>query len=157
MLRLSKLGDYGTLIMAHMARDPRRVFSAAEIAAAVGVGLPTVSKVLKMLARAALLVSHRGTRGGYALARPPENISIVQIIDAVEGTMGITECSVTAGLCGQEPGCLVRAGWLRVNHLVRAALEGVRLADFAPPVAGPVAVTVEFGASRGDRHGGPAA
>lgn len=140
MLRLSKLGDYGTVIMAHMAREPSRVFSAAEVAAAVGVGLPTVSKLLKMLGRSGLLVSHRGTKGGYTLARPPSEISIAQIIDAVEGTVGMTECSVRAGLCAQESGCRARGSWLRINQVIRSALEGVRLAEFAQPIAIPVEV-----------------
>lgn len=148
MLRLSKLGDYGTVIMAHMAREPLRVFSAPEIAAAIGVSLPTVSKLLKLLARDGLLISHRGTKGGYTLARSPDEISIVQIIDAVEGRIGMTECSVTAGLCAQESRCMARGSWLRINQVVRSALEGVRLAEFAQPVATPI----DIGAIRTDKR-----
>ncbi|NMG76946.1 SUF system Fe-S cluster assembly regulator [Aromatoleum diolicum] len=150
MLRLSKLGDYGTVMMAHMAREPSRVFSAAEVAAAVGVGLPTVSKLLKILARNGLLVSHRGTKGGYTLARSPGEISIAQIIDAVEGTVGMTECSVTVGLCAQEPRCLARGSWLRINQVVRSALEGVRLAEFAQPVATRIDLRVMHAGRRFD-------
>jgi len=152
MLRLSKLGDYGTVIMAHMAREPARLFSAAEVSAAVGVGLATVSKLLKLLTREGLLVSYRGTKGGYTLARTPDEISIAQIIDAVEGTMGMTECSVTAGLCAQERECLARGSWLRINQAVRSALEGVRLAEFARPVV----TTVEFRSMQAGGRIGPA-
>lgn len=132
MLRLSKLGDYGTVIMAHIAREPRRLFSAGEIAAHSGIGAPTVSKLLKRLARDGLLVSQRGARGGYALARAPGEISLAQIIDAVEGPLAMTECSARAGLCALERDCPARARWQAVNGVVRAALDGVRLADFAP-------------------------
>jgi FeS assembly SUF system regulator len=138
MLRLSKLGDYGTVIMAHIARDPGRRYSAAEIAAGIAVSQPTVSKLLKILARAGLLVSHRGARGGYSLAQAPERISIAQIIDAVEGRVAMTECNVTAGLCAQEPGCMGRSAWLRINEAVRGVLEGVRLAEFVQPASIPV-------------------
>ena len=138
MLRLSRLGDYATVIMARLAREPERRFSAAELAAAVGVGPATVSKLLKMLAREGLLVSHRGARGGYALARPPEEITLAQIIDAIEGRMSLTECGLMAGLCSQEAGCQVRSAWLRINETVRNALDTVKLADFARPASEPV-------------------
>jgi len=140
MLRLSKLGDYGTVIMAHIACDAERCFSAAEVAAAIGVARPTVSKLLKILAREGLVVSHRGAKGGYSLARPPDQISIAQIIDAVEGRIAMTECSATAGLCARESGCAVRSAWRRINEAVRTALEGVRLAEFAQPSSAPVGI-----------------
>lgn len=132
MLRLSKLGDYGTVIMAQLAREPQRRFSAGEIAARSGIGAPTVSKLLKLLAHDGLLVSRRGARGGYVLARAPEEISLAEIIDAVEGRLAVTECSARAGLCALERDCPARARWQAVNGLVRATLAGVRLADFAP-------------------------
>src|SRR6266581_3329886 len=109
MLRLSKLTDYGTVIMSYMARRPAGVHSAAQIAGALGVTLPTTGKVLKMLARHELLQSVRGAQGGYRLARAPERISIAEVIDALEGPFGVTECSVVVGLCAQEGGCPVRA------------------------------------------------
>ena len=140
MLRLSKLGDYATVIMARMARDPGRHFSAAEMAGTVGIAAPTVSKLLKTLTRAGLLVSQQGSRGGYALARPPAEISLAQVIDAVEGPLGITECGVEAGLCAYEHGCQVRLNWQRVNRVIRDALEGISLGEFAQPAFRPVAL-----------------
>ena len=131
MLRVSKLGDYGTMIMAHMARQPLRLFSACDMAAEIGLGPATVSKLMKCLAREGLLLSHRGTHGGYRLSREPTDISIAQIVDEVEGPVGVTECSVAAGLCAQEATCTVRTGWQRINSLLRASLESVRLAEFA--------------------------
>jgi FeS assembly SUF system regulator len=133
MLRLSKLTDYGTVIMAVMAREPARVFSASELAGATGVAGPTVSKILKTLTHEQLLQSLRGTKGGYLLARAPAEISIAQVIDALEGPLGVTECSVMAGLCLQEARCPARANWMRVNQVIRQALDQVSLADMALP------------------------
>lgn len=133
MLRVSKLSDYATVIMAWMAREPGRCFSSADVAVGVAIAAPTVTKLLKILAREHLLVSQRGARGGYSLARPAGEISLAQIIDAVDGPIGLTECSVTVGLCSHESGCLARTSWLRVNRVVRDALAGVSLDDFAHP------------------------
>lgn len=131
MLRLSKLTDYGTVIMFHMARQPDCVCSAGEVAVAVGLTLPTASKILKSLARSGLLVSRRGAGGGYALARPPQHISVAQIIEAMEGGFGMTECASQKGLCPQESACVARDPWQFINRAVRHALERVTLADAA--------------------------
>lgn len=135
MLRLSKLADYGTVVMTAMAQEPQRSRSATEIAAAIHVPLPTVSKILKALTRGELVVSQRGAKGGYLLARPAQQISLVDIIYAMDGPIGMTECSVTPGLCAQESGCIVRANWLRINRLVLHVLQGVTLSQMIEPVA----------------------
>lgn len=138
MLRISKLTDYGTLVMASMASDPERVFSAADLAGHLGLSAPTVSKVLKSLNRHALVKSVRGAHGGYALALPPADIALASIIDAMEARpFGLTECSAAAGLCGIESACGVREHWQRINAVVRHALEEVRLTSMVPPQATP--------------------
>jgi len=131
MLRLSKLTDYGTVIMSHMARRPAGLHSAGEIALALGVAAPTVSKVLKRLTRAELLQSVRGAQGGYRLARAPERISVADVIDALEGPIGITECSAIVGLCAQEAFCPVRGHWQWLNRIVRHSLDRVTLAEMS--------------------------
>ncbi len=133
-MRMSKLADYSTVVMAYMARDPSALHSAHEVAEGVGLGPPTVSKIFKILARGGLVVSTRGVKGGYLLARAPEKISIAEIIDTVEGRISLTECSHHAGLCVQESHCSVRGNWQRINLAVRRALEGVSLADMSRPV-----------------------
>ena len=134
MLRISKLTDYGTLIATHMAATPTQVVSATELADALGLGLATVSKVLKALGRHGLVVSQRGTRGGYLLSRPPDQISIADIVDALEDQpFGLTECSSGSGTCTLETGCRIRDGWLRINTVVREALQGVSIAEMTPP------------------------
>ena len=102
MLRISKLTDYGTVLLAHLAATPSVVCSAADVASATGIALPTVSKLLKSLARSGLVTSTRGANGGYQLSRSPQDISAADIIDALEGPVSITECSSAESLCMHE-------------------------------------------------------
>lgn len=134
MLRISKITDYGTLVMTRIATQPERRFSAAELSESLGLGLPTVSKVLKALARHGLVDSLRGAHGGYNLARPAQAITVAEIIDALEEQpFGLTECSASAGVCERETDCRIRVNWLHINTVVRRALEDVSLADMAGP------------------------
>lgn len=135
MLKLSKMADYGTVVMTAMIGEGQRSKSAPEIAAAIQVPVPTVSKILKILARGGLVVSLRGAKGGYLLARPAERISLVDIIHAMDGPIGMTECSITPGLCAQETGCSVRANWQRINQAVIGVLKNITLAEMITPVA----------------------
>jgi FeS assembly SUF system regulator len=140
MLRISKLTDYATLILAHLADGPAGLKTAAELAAATRIGLPTVSKVLKELQRAHLVDSTRGVHGGYVLARPAASISAADIIDAVEGPVGLTECATHPGACGLEGNCRVGRTWQRVNVAIRGALREVTLMQLAGRDPTPVAV-----------------
>ena len=133
MLRLSKMTDYGTLVLAELARGPGRRHSAAEIAEQTGLAGTTVSKVLKNLARQGLVTSTRGAQGGYALARGAREITAADIIDALEGPVAVTECSDENGECNLEPICGVGKGWQKINEAIRGALEGVTLDDLARP------------------------
>jgi FeS assembly SUF system regulator len=133
MLKLSRLTDYGTVLLAHLARHPEVRASASELAHATRLGEPTVRKLLKALARGGLVVSHRGARGGYALARPPAEIDAVQIIDALEGPVALTECSGEHSSCEHERDCALNLGWPAINAAVRDALKAVTLAQLAGP------------------------
>lgn len=137
MLRISKLTDYGTVVLAQLAAESAAVCSAAEVAAATGLGLPTVSKILKSLARAGLVLSTRGVNGGYQLARAPGAISAADVIDALEGPVSITECSASDSHCDFEEVCNVGSAWQRINVAIRHALEEVSLNDLLP-TNGPV-------------------
>ena len=129
MLRISKLTDYGTVVLAHLASADSRVCSAAEVSDATGIAPPTVSKLLKALARAGLVISTRGANGGYELARPAHEISAASVIDALEGPVSITECSATDSNCDFEDVCNVGNAWQRINVAIRRALEDVNLID----------------------------
>jgi len=137
VLRMTKLTDYSTVIMSYLARQPQDVHSVTEVATAVGVATPTTSKILKTLARRELVESVLGAKGGYRLSRPPERISLAEVIDAMEGPFGVTECSVVTGLCSQEAGCPLRGNWQRLNEVLRRALDQVTLAEMSRPVFRP--------------------
>jgi FeS assembly SUF system regulator len=133
MLKLSRLTDYGTVVLAHMARAPEARHSASEVAAATRLGEPTVRKLLKLLARGGIVVSHRGAAGGYALARPPERINAVEIIDALEGPVALTECSGEHHSCERERRCALEHNWQAINLAVRESLRAISLAQLARP------------------------
>lgn len=127
MLRVSRLTDYATVVMACLADRPGVVLSTAQIADDARLELPTVSKLLKSLAHAGLVESFRGVNGGYRLARAAAAINLAQIVEAMEGPIGMTECSIVAGQCERESHCAVRGGWRHVNSVLDDALRGVTL------------------------------
>jgi FeS assembly SUF system regulator len=129
VLRISKLTDYGTVVLAHLADGPGGVASASEVASATGIGLPTVSKLLKLLAKSGLVTSTRGSQGGYRLSRDATGISAANVIDALEGPVSITECSASDSHCDFEAFCCVGSAWQRINVAIRSALEDISLAD----------------------------
>ena len=133
MIRITKQTDYGIVLLTHLAANPEHQYNAPELAAEARLPLPMVSKILKLLARESLLVSHRGVKGGYSLARQPEAISMAEIIAALEGPIAITECISVEGDCSHEPLCPVRSNWRRINQAVRTALAGITLAEMAHP------------------------
>jgi FeS assembly SUF system regulator len=120
--------------MTRLAMDPKSQHAAADLAAQVKMPLPTVGKILKQLTRAQLLVSSRGAHGGYNLARPPEEISIAEIITILEGPIGLTECVSTPGECEQESHCSTRAHWEWINQAVYGALNEIKLSDMIHPM-----------------------
>ena len=129
VLRISRLTDYGTVLLAHLAASQGAVCSAADVATATGIAAPTVSKLLKSLGRSGLVISTRGANGGYRLARDPHEISAADVIDALEGPVSITECSGSDRQCEHEGTCSVGGAWQRINVAIRHALEDVSLID----------------------------
>ncbi len=141
MIRLSKLADYGIVIMTNMARHPQRQHNAGAIAAESHIPLPMASKILKALARAGLLASHRGAKGGYGLARPAERISVADVITALDGPIAVTACIENSpGECDIEALCPARANWQRINHAIRGALAGISMAEMAQSVPSAFAI-----------------
>jgi FeS assembly SUF system regulator len=137
MLRVTKLTDYATVVLTVLAARPGEVLSATELADHAGLEIPTVAKLLKPLAQAGLVAAFRGSNGGYRLARDAGSISLVEIVEAMEGPLGMTECSLHDGACGIERSCGVRANWRRINDVVADALRGVTLAQMLAPPPGP--------------------
>ena len=137
MLRISRLTDYATVLLAALASEPQRVQTAASLAEQTHIAAPTVSKLLKQLQRAGLVSSTRGLHGGYQLARPAAQISAAAILDALEGPVALTDCSVGHGQCEIEESCRVGRVWQRLNLAIRRALYDVSLTQLAGLDAAP--------------------
>lgn len=135
MIRITKQTDYGIVLLTHMAGQPDHQYNAPDLAAEAHLPLPMASKILKLLAREGVLVSHRGVKGGYSLARHPRAISMAEIIAALEGPIAITECIDEEGDCAHERLCPVRSNWHRINEAVLGALQSITLAEMVHPLA----------------------
>ncbi len=131
MLRISKLTDYGTVVLACLAARPEQRQPATAVAEHTRLGLPTVSKLLKNFHRAGLVTSARGAQGGYLLARPASRISAAEIIDAIEGPVAITECSGNHSACDIERVCSTGTAWQSVNLAIRRSLHQLSLAQLS--------------------------
>jgi FeS assembly SUF system regulator len=135
MIRITRQTDYGIVLLTHMASHTERQFNAPELAAETRLPLPMVSKILKVLTRDGLLLSHRGVKGGYSLERPAAQITMADIIAALEGPIAITECIDDSGGCSHEARCAVRGNWQRINEAVLSALQEITLEEMAQPMA----------------------
>jgi FeS assembly SUF system regulator len=132
MIRVSRLTDYAILLLAHLARGDKTL-TAQELAQRSSVPSPTVSKLCKELSKAGLLVSHRGRRGGYGLARPAGQITVAEIVEALEGPIALTECSQGSQSCELVDTCLAKASWDPVSRAIHGALSNLALSAIAPP------------------------
>jgi len=132
MFRLNRLTDYAVVVMAQMAQDGEEMRTALQIAQSTGVPQPTVAKLLNALAKDALVSSHRGATGGYTLSRPADQITVAEIIQALEGPIALTACvDGSGGHCDVETFCPMRGNWDKVNKAIHGALSQVTLADMS--------------------------
>jgi FeS assembly SUF system regulator len=136
MVRLGKLTDYGIVLMTCIARGQGACLrTARDLAQESKLPYSTVSKLLKELLQSGLLISQRGIKGGYVLAKDPQEISVVEIIAAIEGPMALTECSTEViGACNIEPCCPIKSNQQIINQAIRAVLEKIRLSDLIQPL-----------------------
>lgn len=131
MLKVSKLTDYGTVLMVELSRAGESRMSATELAERTGLPATTVAKLLKQLTRAGLTSSTRGTTGGYQLAKPAADISVAALITALEGPIAMTECSTDENDCSIHSGCSVASHWRSINEQISTVLQNTSLADMA--------------------------
>ncbi|HTP29924.1 MAG TPA: SUF system Fe-S cluster assembly regulator [Anaeromyxobacteraceae bacterium] len=130
---MSKLTDYSLVLLTHLAQSGAPgLRTAHELADCSRIPLPTVAKILKELSRAGIVSSQRGRRGGYGLARPPDQISVAAVLEALEGPVALTECVASAGSCSLEPICLARDHWRPINEAIQRTLEGLPLSALGP-------------------------
>jgi FeS assembly SUF system regulator len=139
MLKLSKLTDYAVVLLSQMAaRNGSTISTTPRLCEATGLPQPTVSKILKILTRGGLLKAQRGASGGYALAKAAREISLADIVKAMDGPIHLTECAEdTSHGCQMSYSCAMHGRWNKVNQVIRSALENVSLHDMAlpPPLA----------------------
>jgi len=135
MIILSKLADYGVIVATHLAADPERQANAAAIAAATRLPPATVAKLLKALAHAGLTTATRGAAGGYRLSRRPAAISVAEVVAAIDGDIGMTQCSLHDTDCERTTFCPTRPHWAAINRAVGAALSAISLDDMITPFA----------------------
>lgn len=144
MMRMGKMTDYGIVLMSHLAAHPQTRHSAHSLSDAVMMPQPTVRKVMKALCGAGLLNSERGAQGGYRLAREPSQVSVAEIITALEGPIALTECVSDDIHCEQESHCAVQTNWSRINNAVYHALDEVKLSHMLVPAASAGTQTIHF-------------
>jgi len=135
MLRISKLTDYAIIILSRLVLDSQRIASATWIAQEVHLALPTVSKILKILAEAELVTSFRGQGGGYQLARSATEITVADVVSAIEGKLAMTECCAPANGCALDSLCAIKENWRVINKMIFSVLAGLTLHDMIRPLA----------------------
>lgn len=135
MIRIRWETDYGLILLGFLVQHAGTgAHAAREVSEWTGIPFPMASKILKTLAREGILVSHRGVKGGYSLAQSAESISLADVIQALEGPIGITECAAHPGACRKEMGCPLKPNWVRISGAFRATLEKITLAEmYTPP------------------------
>lgn len=130
MLKLSRMTDYAVVVLSQMARHQGHCQTAQDLSELTALPQPTVAKVLKLLARASVVDSRRGTLGGYVLDRAATDVSVAEIIEAVDGPVALTACvDGHEGDCTVESLCPMRGRWDMLNTAVQTALESVSLAE----------------------------
>ena len=140
MIKLNKMTDYGTVLLSvlasYYARDPMRLLSSVELARKSGLTQTTTQKLLKSLAGTDFVEAERGKTGGYRLIKSPRDISIAEIVEALEGPIALTSC-VTASLdpCSSRMSCFLGGNWEKINTTISEALQKVSLEDLCHPTS----------------------
>ncbi len=129
MLKISRLTDYGVLLATELASYEEPV-SSRSLSAATKLPEPTVSKVLKALSKGGIVEAKRGAHGGYLLTRAAGEITVEEIVTALDGPIAITDCSGDSEIdCEHITDCKTKANWQRINLAIQQALGGISLAD----------------------------
>jgi len=136
MIRIAKLTEYAMLILSQMAKDPHSTLSASYLAEMLHLSPPTVSKILKMLSEGGFVQSVRGSDGGYHLLKDAANISIADVIAAMEGELAMTECCENSGLCHIDSVCAMRENWKKINKMVQSLLANYSVIDITGSLNG---------------------
>jgi FeS assembly SUF system regulator len=139
MVILSKLADYGVIVATHLALNAERQMTAAVLAQETSLPKATVAKLLKALAHGGIVTGARGAAGGYRLGRAANTISVADVVAAIDGTMGVTQCTIHSQECSRTQFCATRPHWHRINTAINTALEAITLAEMSNPFGLPPA------------------
>jgi len=157
MLKISRLSDYAIVLLTTLAGDPEEKPSeqranARALAERTGINMPTVGKLLKLLNGEGIVQSRQGRSGGYFLSRPAAEITLAEIIEAIDGPIAMTDCFRPDHDCSMKSDCAVRPHWEAINRGVHALLDATTLADMTRPVetdAGAAQVPVWYERAQG--------
>ena len=131
-MKINKLTDYSIVILANLvAKDENAMHTAKELSEFSGIPLPTVTRILKVLSNKGILESQRGAQGGYELTRNSTEISVAEVIEAMEGPIALTECASDDCGCAFEPSCAVGKPWQKINKAVNDVLRNISLSDMS--------------------------
>ena len=131
-MKINKLTDYSIVIMTNMViKNEKAMYTAKELSEITEIPLPTVTRILKMLSNKELLESQRGAQGGYLLTRSSNDISVAEVIEAMEGPIALTECASEACGCSFEPNCAVGKPWQKINKAVNSVLQNINIAEMS--------------------------
>lgn len=133
MLRMGKLTDYGIVVLNQLALSGSVQQSTEALMESTGLNRATVRKVMKYLADAGLVLTRRGAQGGYKIARPPRHIRVLDVVQAFEGNVALTECSHDEHDCDIENTCSLANRWVGINQLLIQLLSRISLADLQDP------------------------
>lgn len=128
MLRINRRTDYAVRVMVALARQPLGTrLSSIEIKKQMLVPRPFLQRIIADLARAGLILTHPGPKGGIQLSREKERINLRQIYEAIEGCLLISDCLQASGVCPLDDACPVRPHWGRLESMIVNELEGITL------------------------------
>ncbi len=131
MIKLSRLSDYAITILCAIAAQPKGIFSASSLSDTTKISNSTVMKILKLLAKAQILSSARGAKGGYILVQEPNKLDILAIVRAIDGPVNITQCTdPNNDLCAYKASCLAAKGWIKINREIEKTLSKFTINDF---------------------------
>ncbi len=135
MIKLSKLSDYAIVVLSRLAVEKGAIVTTSWLSTETGIPEPTVSKVLKLLSKQKIVLSVRGANGGYKMERAPADITVTELITALDGPIALTTClDSTQHNCMIDALCPLKGGWSKVNHAIKSALDNVALSDLLIPV-----------------------
>ncbi|MFQ3307430.1 MAG: FeS assembly SUF system regulator [Candidatus Midichloriaceae bacterium] len=130
MLKITKLTDYATIIISEMCDVKKEFISSSVLSTKTGISESTVVKILKLMTKKGLLLSHRGNAGGYKLEKKLNEISVLDVFSAIEGDLALTSCNLSSkNLCEYSDKCKVKNGWNKLNNLLINTLKNISVED----------------------------